>query len=204
MLWALLSLSAPALADDPPDAALAWAAIFDPSPPQYKKVSQQYMPLASVAPACAVTTGCEVLAMEAWSLLISLEPQDQRRFSPAQLRIHPLGETPADDWLTRLEAAGAASGRLSVAGIAAGPYWVELAIPCTVGTLLPYEVHDLVARITEHQPTLTIHPDVAWSPCAQARFETRTLEWVEAEAQLERVQWGIVLPQGRVVAEMPD
>ena len=80
-------------------AALAWAAIFDPSPPQYKKVSQQYMPLASVAPACAVTTGCEVLAMEGWSLLISLEPQDQRRFSPAQLRIHPLGETPAADWL---------------------------------------------------------------------------------------------------------
>ena len=200
----LLSWTLPALAEDPPDAALAWAAVFDGEMPQYKKVTQQYVAPGSVAPACAVPGGCELLAKEAWSLLVSLEPQDQRRFSPARVRIHPLGETPPETWVHQLQERAAAPGKLSVAGLAVGAYWVELAIPCTVGNLLPYEVHDLVARIRAHQPTLTVHPQVAWSPCARSRFETQDLSWVEQEATIEREQWGVWLPQGRVVTEMPD
>ncbi len=82
--WAL-----PALADDPPDAAVAWAAVFDRKMPQYKNIGLQYSGPASVSPGCATATGCEALAMEQWSMLVVLDPQDQRRFSPAKIRIHP-------------------------------------------------------------------------------------------------------------------
>ena len=204
-IWiGLLAWAAPALADDPPDAAVAWAAVFDQKLPQYKNISLQYSEPASVAPGCAMESGCEALEMVQWSLLVSLEPQDQRRFSPAKIRIHPLGDLTPAAWIASLEELAATPGQVSVAGIAAGSYWVEMAIPCTLSNLLPYEASDLVKHIKDQQPDLSIHSQLAWSPCAQKRYESKSLEWVEIEAKVEREQWGIMLPQGRVVTEMPD
>ena len=203
-LWLWAGWGSPAAAEDPPDAALSWAAAFDQTLPQYKHMAMQFAESAPVGPTCAVTEGCEQLSLEAWSLLVIMEPQDRRRFSPARVRIHPLQDTSAEAWLDRLEGLASAPGQASVAGIGAGDYWVELIIPCTVGSLLPYEAVDLIGHIKRTHPELSIHPELAWSPCAQRRFEKRSLEWVQAEALIEREQWGIVLPQGRVVLELPD
>jgi hypothetical protein len=172
--------------------------------PQYKQVKQQYLDPSSVAPACAVTEGCEALAMTQWSLIVVMEPQDRRRYSPAQLRIHPLGDQTPIQWLSTVSDRAQAPTRASVAGLLVGNYWVELAIPCTVGNLLPYEAFDLTLHIQEQLPELTIHTELAWSPCIQGRFETRTMEWLATEATVEREQWGIMLPQGRVVTELPE
>lgn len=202
-LW-LTALTTPAWASDPPDAALAWAAMFDGQLPQYKQISQQYSEPAPVGPGCAEPGDCSVLKHDAWALLVILEPQDRRRFSPATIRIHPLGERTPSEWIQRLQDHAAAPGRVSMAGLAAGPYWVELAIPCSMVNLLPYETQDLIEHIQKQQPTLTIHEQLAWSPCAKTRFETQNLSWVQAEAKVEREQWGIQLPQGRVIVEIPD
>jgi len=192
------------MAADPPDAALRWAAIFDQTMPQYKQVQQQYQEPSSVAPACAVPEGCEALAMTQWSLMVVMEPQDRRRFSPAQIRVHPLGELDPAVWLSTVVDRAQAPARASVVGLLVGGYWVELAIPCTVGNLLPYEASDLTRHIQQQLPELTIHTELAWSPCIQGRFETRTMEWLATEARIEREQWGIMLPQGRVVTELPE
>jgi hypothetical protein len=200
----LLTWTGLAFAADPPEAALRWAAIFDQTLPQYKQVQQQYLEPASVAPACAVTEGCEALTMMQWSLIVAMEPQDRRRYSPAQIRIHPLGDQTPAQWLSAIVDRAQAPARASVAGLLVGDYWVELTIPCTVGNLLPYEAVDLARHIQTQRSELRIHNELAWSPCIQGRFETRTMEWLATEAKIEREQWGILLPQGRVVLELPD
>ena len=52
LLWAPMG---PAGAEEPPEAAVAWAAVFDGKLPQYKRISQQYSEPAPVGPGCTGT-----------------------------------------------------------------------------------------------------------------------------------------------------
>ena len=70
--------------------------------------------------------------------------------------------------------------------------------------LLPYETQDLIEHIQKPTTQSDHSSGVGMGPLCKQRFKTQTVAWVQAEASIEREQWGIRLPQGRVIVEIPD
>lgn len=228
MSLVLLLGAALAAGRDLPDAAAGWAARLDRTYEHYKAVEPHFLPdgrggLPCADPRHGVPSGlqrpgmeaqrakweadpkaafaaCKALDFNTWMLRMNLTPHDQRIFAPAWVRVIelPKGRSAAADLQAWIDT-GVIASKAVQALIPVDRYLLDLHLPCAAGTMLDYEVADLVASLQD-KPALPAPPVVAFSRCGQLHFETRTGAEALERGRRETEFWGLDFPEVRDAA----
>ncbi len=188
----------------------AWELVSDVFPPcptpgepiptaPRSSMSEVHRAAWKAAPAKAHAS-CAALRPEGWRLQLRLSPHDQRIFSPAVVRVSQVVGTSAEHTLTELVDRGIWAARGFQALIPAGPYLVELNVPCGASTVFAYDLADAVQAAAAAQPSPKSAPPatIAVSGCGRMAFEMVPYSTVLEDGQRLREAWGFNFPERRV------